>query len=558
MYLESNGFNPNAISPTGAAGLGQFTKATWIQTVDHSSHPELKKIAGLSYNQLLLKRHDPHLNALATGEYIGVAYQKLKRAFTANNIKDENGKIAEPAMAELYSYHNTGNAGVALAARQGLTVRDAPIMNMQQKQAAVDNNKGLYPQGIDTPAREYMRLVEEKLQQGLKYQDFSSENEPQSTNVQVSSSSPKISLVDQSGLAITDPTVLAETSKLYADNALAGRLGGFSDGTNVVSRQNFSAAADGKNPPATTDKQNPPATTDKVRAIQEMLKPNPIPLLDLSVTIPNLDKTQSPSERYYKPIDQKAIDRTNAGFIATMSWGGGVLPGAAATTTYKSGGTAAQVDGAATTASLLTSPKVAARVRQRTATSSKPANSTPSTAVAKSGPVLLPDPRIIPHQGSSIRMDGHKIYASKRSALGTKPDALYRFSDPSYRKTGKDVYFGENVVTAYMEVKKDLDGKSLFIGDVRVGKVLDLTDPVVLRQMNINKGTLTKQVNNDIDVNKVYSYTNKIANQAYDAGYTGIMYSSTRKSGNNRALILFGGRYDPAAIEVISDRKIKP
>lgn len=163
MYLESVGFQPNAQSPSGAAGLGQFTRGTFRDVVRRSSHPELQALTGLSDNQLMLQRLDPRLNTLATAEYVGQAYQGLKRGFTRYGIH------AEPTRAELYSFHNTGNAGIAIAARQGLTVGQAPIMNDQQKAQAIRWNPSLYSNGMQTPAAEYMRRVEEKLDRGTAY-----------------------------------------------------------------------------------------------------------------------------------------------------------------------------------------------------------------------------------------------------------------------------------------------------------------------------------------------------------------------------------------------------
>lgn len=163
MYLESVGFQPNAQSPSGAAGLGQFTRGTFRDVVRRSSHPELQALTGLSDNQLMLQRFDPRLNTLATAEYVGHAYQGLKRAFTRYGIH------AEPTRAELYSFHNTGNAGLAVAARQGLTVGQAPIMNDAQKAQAIRWNPSLYSNGMHTPAAEYMRRVEEKLDRGAAY-----------------------------------------------------------------------------------------------------------------------------------------------------------------------------------------------------------------------------------------------------------------------------------------------------------------------------------------------------------------------------------------------------
>ncbi|SFT61987.1 RHS repeat-associated core domain-containing protein [Pseudoalteromonas sp. DSM 26666] len=168
------------------------------------------------------------------------------------------------------------------------------------------------------------------------------------------------------------------------------------------------------------------------------------------------------------------------------------------------------------------------------------------------------EPNIISGSGSDVHMDGHKIYDSNFPALSTNPSAQYRFSDPTYRPTGEDVYFGENVVTSYVEVRKNLDGKSLFVGDVRVDNILDLTDPNVLKKMSIDPAKLAAKVDNPVQQKTIYGYTNQISNQAFDAGYNGILYPSSRKNGNNRAITLFGGRYDSDAITLILDRKISP
>lgn len=157
--------------------------------------------------------------------------------------------------------------------------------------------------------------------------------------------------------------------------------------------------------------------------------------------------------------------------------------------------------------------------------------------------------------GSSIRLDGHKIYDPRFSPLGTNPSAQYRFSDPTFRSTGGDIYFGENVATSYFEVRRNVDGKSLFVGDLNLNNMLDLTDPNVLRRMNIDQGRLMARVDSPLDQRTVYGYTNQISNDAFAAGYNGIIYRSTRGHGN--AVVLFGGRYDPSMIVPIIDMPIK-
>ena len=166
-------------------------------------------------------------------------------------------------------------------------------------------------------------------------------------------------------------------------------------------------------------------------------------------------------------------------------------------------------------------------------------------------------PEVVGGHGTGVQIDGHKIYDPSYPAISTNPTAQYRFSDPSYRSTGNDVYFGENSATAYFEVRKNIKGKSLFVGEVEVDNMLDLTDPEILKQMKIDQKMLSAKVDNPAQQKSIYGYTNEISNQAYDAGYNGIIYSSSRKDGNNKTVVLFGGRYNSDDIKVIMDRPIK-
>ena len=100
-----------------------------------------------------------------------------------------------------------------------------------------------------------------------------------------------------------------------------------------------------------------------------------------------------------------------------------------------------------------------------------------------------------------------------------------------------------------------MHGKSLYVGEARVDNILDLSDPDVVKQMNIDPAKLTARVDDVVAQKKVYGYTNQIANQAYDAGYSGIVYPSSRKAGSN-AVVLFEGRYDSKAIKPILDMSI--
>jgi len=106
-------------------------------------------------------------------------------------------------------------------------------------------------------------------------------------------------------------------------------------------------------------------------------------------------------------------------------------------------------------------------------------------------------------------------------------------------------------------VRKNISGKSLFVGDLEIDGILDLTDADVAKSMNIDLAKLNKKVDNPVQQKKVYAYTNQVANQAYDAGYKGILYNSTRKDSSNKAVVLFGGRFDKAKIIPIINKPIK-
>lgn len=215
--------------------------------------------------------------------------------------------------------------------------------------------------------------------------------------------------------------------------------------------------------------------------------------------------------------------------------------------------------------------KAEPRLREQTATQSTPSADKWSDRAreapkAKQGPAQRaskptisanPEPsnRLTAGKGKPIKMDGHKIYDSNFQPLSTNPKAQYRFSDPTFRQTGGDVYFGDNVATSYAEVRKNIAGKSLYVGELNVDNVLDLTDHETIKMMGIDGARLTAPVNSQIEQKLVYGYTNKIANKAYTAGYNGILYPSSRNA-TGKALVLFGGRYDQTAISTIIDATI--
>jgi filamentous hemagglutinin len=104
----------------------------------------------------------------------------------------------------------------------------------------------------------------------------------------------------------------------------------------------------------------------------------------------------------------------------------------------------------------------------------------------------------------------------------------------------------------------------LFVGQEKLKNMLDLTDPKILKEMGIDQKKLTEAVPDGTTKaeiakkNAIYAYTNNIANQAYAKGYTGIIYNSSRntEANNNRVVVLFSGRYDPAQIKSVLDKPI--
>lgn len=152
--LESS-FRPGAVSSTGATGLGQFTRGTWLDRVKTARHPELKALQKLSDEQQLRYRKDPRLNAIALAENIQIAERRIQNAFKANGI------VSKVTPADIYALHNIGNPGMSVAARQGKLARTAVSAS------AMEKNKGLYIRGNQTTANEYMQQVNKKLSQGM-------------------------------------------------------------------------------------------------------------------------------------------------------------------------------------------------------------------------------------------------------------------------------------------------------------------------------------------------------------------------------------------------------
>ncbi|UNW11114.1 lytic transglycosylase domain-containing protein (plasmid) [Acinetobacter indicus] len=154
IALES-GFRPGVVSSSGATGLGQFTRGTWLDRIKTAQHPELKALQKLSDDQKLLKRSDPRLNAIATVENLRVAERRIQNAFRANGI------VSKVTVADLYAYHNIGNPSMSVAARQNKLAKTAV------SSSAMALNSGLYINGDRTTARQYLDRVNKLLEQKL-------------------------------------------------------------------------------------------------------------------------------------------------------------------------------------------------------------------------------------------------------------------------------------------------------------------------------------------------------------------------------------------------------
>lgn len=100
-----------------------------------------------------------------------------------------------------------------------------------------------------------------------------------------------------------------------------------------------------------------------------------------------------------------------------------------------------------------------------------------------------------------------------------------------------------------------MDGKSLYVANMKVNNILYLTDPAIRQKANIDFNKMT-ELATDLNIDSVYGYTNQIEKQAYSAGYSGILYPSSRKQGAN-AMVLFDGRYDPSQFNILINKPIK-
>lgn len=147
--LESS-FISNNVSSTGATGLGQFTKGTFLDRIKASNHPELRALKNKSRSEILEMRSNPRIASLALAEHIKAAEDRVKNAFAVNGIK------SDVTLADIYTVHNIGNPSMAIAARRG----QSALAGVSVKD--LGHNAGLYKKGLNTSAREYMETVDRK------------------------------------------------------------------------------------------------------------------------------------------------------------------------------------------------------------------------------------------------------------------------------------------------------------------------------------------------------------------------------------------------------------
>lgn len=129
---------------------------------------------------------------------------------------------------------------------------------------------------------------------------------------------------------------------------------------------------------------------------------------------------------------------------------------------------------------------------------------------------------------------------------------VYRFSDPNYANTTWDIhpgniaadhrysepevgsiYSGTSVQTAAAEVGSyrnpnlPLSPKVLVAGDVKIGGVLDLTDPAALQALGVTRSEI---VNSSHGLQGTYTQTQRIAEWARSQGYNAILAPSAQAS----------------------------
>lgn len=86
-------------------------------------------------------------------------------------------------------------------------------------------------------------------------------------------------------------------------------------------------------------------------------------------------------------------------------------------------------------------------------------------------------------------------------------------------------------VRSYVKPGEPFQPKTLVAGDVRIDRVLDLTDPAALKALGVTREQITQSSHG---VNGAYTQTQRIAEWAREQGYNGILAPSAQtRTGTN-------------------------
>ena len=157
----------------------------------------------------------------------------------------------------------------------------------------------------------------------------------------------------------------------------------------------------------------------------------------------------------------------------------------------------------------------------------------------------------ITYEGTVYRYTDPKYANTTWEIHPRNVDENFRFSEPGIGS----IYAGTEANTARAEVASysALNGKVLVSGDVKIDKVLDLTNPDALKALGVTKEQITASSHG---ANGTYKETQKIAEWAREQGYGGILAPSAQNiSGTN--LITFGSYAPrtPTGVKVITPIK---